>query len=82
MGDTGALGLRRDRGFALLENHQYPRQSADLYAAAGYLCGLLAWMSSDLGQLHNADTQGRTAWLCARSRSWVPPFRCRDDDDR
>ncbi|KPI22955.1 hypothetical protein OV320_1003 [Actinobacteria bacterium OV320] len=67
----------RDRVFALLEGHQYPRQSADLYAAAGYLCGLLAWMSSDLGQLRNADTQGRTAWLCAELaghnelRAWV-----------
>ncbi|MEW2117665.1 XRE family transcriptional regulator [Streptomyces sp. NPDC005474] len=67
----------RDRVFALLEGHQYPRQSTDLYVAAGYLCGLLAWMSSDLGQLRNADTQGRTAWLCAELaghndlRAWV-----------
>ncbi|MFK0111621.1 helix-turn-helix transcriptional regulator [Streptomyces sp. NPDC091217] len=67
----------RDRLFSLLEGHQYPRQSADLYVAAGYLCGLLAWMSSDLGQLHDADTQGRTAWLCAELaghndlRAWV-----------
>ncbi|MFF3375759.1 XRE family transcriptional regulator [Streptomyces sp. NPDC002680] len=67
----------RDRVFALLEGHQYPRQSADLYAAAGYLCGLLAWMSSDLGQLRDADTQGRAAWLCAELaghndlRAWV-----------
>ncbi|MFD5754582.1 XRE family transcriptional regulator [Streptomyces sp. NPDC127044] len=67
----------RDRVFALLEGHQYPRQSADLYVAAGYLCGLLAWMSSDLGQLRDADTQGRTAWLCAELaghndlRAWV-----------
>ncbi|MEU6349627.1 XRE family transcriptional regulator [Streptomyces sp. NPDC047072] len=67
----------RDRVFALLEGHQYPRQSADLYVAAGYLCGLLAWMSSDLGQLREADTHGRTAWLCAELsghndlRAWV-----------
>ncbi|MFD7282148.1 XRE family transcriptional regulator [Streptomyces sp. NPDC059862] len=67
----------RDRVFALLEGHQYPRQTTDLYAAAGYLCGLLAWMSSDLGQLRDADTQGRTAWLCAELaghndlRAWV-----------
>ncbi|WP_233359650.1 XRE family transcriptional regulator [Streptomyces sp. GMY02] len=67
----------RDRVFALLEGHQYPRQSADLYVVAGYLCGLLAWMSSDLGQLRDADTQGRTAWLCAELsghddlRAWV-----------
>ncbi|MFJ7147297.1 XRE family transcriptional regulator [Streptomyces sp. NPDC100445] len=61
----------------LLEGHQFPRQSADLYVAAGYLCGLLAWMSSDLGQPRDADTQGRTAWLCAELsghndlRAWV-----------
>lgn len=67
----------RDRVFRLLEGHQPPRQSADLYVAAGYLCGLLAWMSSDLGNLHAADTQGRTAWLCAETaghdelRAWV-----------
>ncbi|WP_241740935.1 helix-turn-helix transcriptional regulator [Streptomyces sp. L2] len=67
----------RDRVFALLEGHQYPRQSADLYVSAGYVCGLLAWMSSDLGQLQDADTQGRTAWLCAELsqhndvRAWV-----------
>ncbi|MEV7815552.1 XRE family transcriptional regulator [Streptomyces flaveolus] len=67
----------RDRVFSLLEGHQYPRQSADLYVCAGYLCGLLAWMSSDLGQLRDAETQGRTAWLCAELagqndlRAWV-----------
>ncbi|MFJ2906201.1 XRE family transcriptional regulator [Streptomyces sp. NPDC091279] len=67
----------RDRVFGLLEGHQYPRQSTELYAAAGYLCALLAWMSSDLGQLRDAGTQGRTAWLCAELadhndlRAWV-----------
>lgn len=61
-GQTRAL---RDRVFALVEGHQHPRQSTDLYVAAGYLCALLAWMSSDLGQLRDAETQGRTAWLCA-----------------
>ncbi|MFC8520330.1 XRE family transcriptional regulator [Streptomyces sp. NPDC057257] len=79
--DPVALFVRtrvlRDRVFGLLEGHQYPRQSADLYVAAGYLCGLLAWMSSDLGQLRDAETQGRTAWLCAELaghndlRAWV-----------
>ncbi|MEZ0094544.1 helix-turn-helix transcriptional regulator [Streptacidiphilus sp. EB129] len=67
----------RDRVFTLLEGHQPPRQTTNLYVAAGYLCGLLAWASSDLGQLHAADTQGRTAWLCAELaghdglRAWV-----------
>lgn len=67
----------RDRTFALLEGHQPPRQSADLYVVAGHLCGLLAWMTSDLGNLRAADTHGRTAWLCAENadhnglRAWV-----------
>ncbi|MCX4550627.1 MULTISPECIES: helix-turn-helix domain-containing protein [unclassified Streptomyces] len=67
----------RDRVFRLLEGHQPPRQSADLYVSAGYVCGLLAWMSSDLGNLRAADTHGRTAWLCAENaghaalRAWV-----------
>ncbi|WP_262387259.1 helix-turn-helix transcriptional regulator [Streptomyces sp. TRM49041] len=67
----------RDRVFHLLEGRQYPRQSAELYTTAGYLCGLLAWMSSDLGRLAHAETQGRTAWLCAELsgqsdlRAWV-----------
>ncbi|MFC5820994.1 helix-turn-helix domain-containing protein [Nonomuraea harbinensis] len=67
----------RDQVFALLEGRQYPRQSAELYATAGYLCALLAWISSDLGQLSAADTHGRTAWLCAELtghddlRAWV-----------
>ncbi|MFE5868831.1 helix-turn-helix domain-containing protein [Streptomyces roseifaciens] len=55
----------RDRTFAILEGRQYPRQTADLYLVAGYLCTLLAWMSSDLGQLRDAETHGRAAWLCA-----------------
>lgn len=81
LSDPTSLFLRtrrlRDRVFGLLEGHQYPRQSTELYAAAGYLCALLAWMSSDLGQLRDAGTQGRTAWLCAELaghnalRAWV-----------
>ncbi|MGE7439938.1 XRE family transcriptional regulator [Kitasatospora sp. NPDC001175] len=55
----------RDRVFGLLEGHQRPTQSRDLYVIAGYLCGLLAWMSSDLGYRAQAETHGRTAWLCA-----------------
>ncbi|MGV4923684.1 helix-turn-helix domain-containing protein [Streptomyces sp. BHT-5-2] len=56
----------RDRIFDLLRGHQPPKQSSELYVLAGYLCCLLAWMSSDLSpRLDYADTQGRTAWLCA-----------------
>jgi hypothetical protein len=77
-GRTQAL---RDRVFLLLEGHQAPRQSTDLYAAAGYLCALLAWMSSDLGYLAEADAHGRTAWLCAETichndlRAWTASTR-------
>ncbi len=77
----GQVRQLRDRIFGLLEGRQYPRQSADLYAAAGYLCALLAWISSDLGQIRDADTQGRTAWLCAELsghndlRAWVMSTR-------
>lgn len=73
----GKVRALRDRVFALLEGRQYPRQSGALYAAAGYLCALLAWISSDLGQIREADTQARTAWLCAELsghndlRAWV-----------
>ncbi|MFE9568398.1 helix-turn-helix transcriptional regulator [Streptomyces sp. NPDC006692] len=71
----------RDRVFGLVEGHQPPQQSVDLYVSAGYLCGLLAWISSDLGNLRAADTQGRTAWLCAEMaghgelRAWVASTR-------
>ncbi|MFF3399700.1 helix-turn-helix domain-containing protein [Streptomyces sp. NPDC002659] len=77
-----ARGLR-DRVFRLIEGHQAPRLSADLYMSVGYLCGLLAWISSDLGNLRAADTQGRTAWLCAEMaghaelHAWVASTRSR-----
>ncbi|GAA2330380.1 hypothetical protein Scani_34010 [Streptomyces caniferus] len=61
---TAARRLR-DKIFGLLEGHQHPRQTRELYVLAGYLCGLLAWISSDLDEPHQADTQGRVAWLCA-----------------
>ncbi|WP_329137728.1 XRE family transcriptional regulator [Streptomyces sp. NBC_01476] len=67
-GDAVSVFVRtrslRDSVFRLLEGHQSPRQSAELYVVAGYACALLAWMSSDLGHLADADTHGRTAWLC------------------
>lgn len=55
----------RNRAFNLLQGRQHPRQTGDLYVVAGCLCAMLAWMSSDLGQLRYAETHGRTAWLCA-----------------
>jgi hypothetical protein len=55
----------RDRAFELLEGHQHPAQTRDLYLAAGLLCGILADACLDLGSLAAAETQARTAFLCA-----------------
>lgn len=67
----------RNRVFTLLEGRQHPNQTRHLYLTAGRLCGLLAWMSSDVGRHGEAETQARTAWLCAELagadglRAWV-----------
>jgi tetratricopeptide (TPR) repeat protein len=67
----------RNRVFTLLEGRQHPEQTRHLYLTAGRLCGLLAWMASDVGRHVEADTQARTAWLCAELagadglRAWV-----------
>lgn len=67
----------RNRAFELLEGRQYPEQSRELYLVAGVLCGVLANASFDLGWLHAAETQARTAFLCAELagnnslRAWV-----------
>jgi hypothetical protein len=67
----------RNRVFTLLEGRQHPEQTRHLYLTAGRLCGLLAWIASDVGRHAEADTQARTAWLCAELadadglRAWV-----------
>jgi len=67
----------RNRAFELLEGRQYPEQSRELYLVAGALCGVLANASFDLGWLPAAETQARTAFLCAELagnnalRAWV-----------
>jgi hypothetical protein len=67
----------RSRAFELLEGKQRPSQTSDLYKIAGLLCGLLSNASFDLGNLYAAETQARTAFLCAELagnnwlRSWV-----------
>ena len=67
----------RNRVFTLLEGRQHPEQTRHLYLTAGRLCGLLAWMASDVGRHGEAETQARTAWLCAELagadglRAWV-----------
>ncbi|MEV6595496.1 hypothetical protein AB0M36_01375 [Actinoplanes sp. NPDC051346] len=67
----------RSRAFELLEGQQYPDQTRDLYLIAGTLCGVLANASFDLGNLAAAETQARTAYLCAELaghnglRAWI-----------
>lgn len=67
----------RDRAFTLLAGNQSPRQSRDLYAAAGWAITLLAWMSVDLGRPDIAEGHTRTAWACAEAadhdvlRGWI-----------
>ncbi|AZQ72601.1 MULTISPECIES: helix-turn-helix domain-containing protein [Streptomyces] len=67
----------RDETFDLLRGRQRPRQTLDLYAAAGRLCGLSAHVCLDLGDYASAMTHSRTAWACAEEadhhglRAWV-----------
>ncbi|MGH3803110.1 MAG: hypothetical protein ACRDTD_23875, partial [Pseudonocardiaceae bacterium] len=67
----------QDRAFTLLEGHQRPEQSRDLYLVAGITCGLMADASHDLGAAHDAMTQARTGYACADNaghdglRAWI-----------
>ncbi len=67
----------RDRAFTLLAGRQRPRQTRELYAAAGWALTLLAWMSTDLGRPDAAGMHARAAWMCAENadhnglRAWV-----------
>ncbi|WP_137815349.1 hypothetical protein [Gandjariella thermophila] len=67
----------RDRAFELLEGRQHPAQSRELHVVAGVVCGVLANASFDLGWLPAAETQARTAFLCAELagnnalRAWI-----------
>ncbi|TWD79550.1 hypothetical protein FB561_0610 [Kribbella amoyensis] len=67
----------RDRAFKLLAGRQPPRQSRELYAAAGWALTTLAWMSVDLGRPDVAESHTRTAWACAEAadhdelRAWI-----------
>ena len=72
-------GLLTDRVFRLLQQGHQPSDLAkELYTWAGYLCALLAWMAGDLGHPAAAESQARTAWICAEKgsgddtlRAWV-----------
>jgi hypothetical protein len=67
----------RDRVFAKLQGHQRPGQTRDLYLTAAQVCGMLAWITGDLGYQRAAQTHAWTAWVCAEhanhngARAWV-----------
>lgn len=63
----------RKRAFEKLEGQQFPDQSRQLYLIAGLLSGILANASFDLGKLEAAETQARTAFLCAElaGQNWL-----------
>jgi transcriptional regulator with XRE-family HTH domain len=73
------LETRRLRGRVTdrLRGHQRMDQAKDLYLLAAQVCGLLGWMTGDLGNYRAADTHAWTAWMCAEqaghdgARAWV-----------
>ncbi|WUA62767.1 helix-turn-helix domain-containing protein [Streptomyces sp. NBC_00224] len=72
--------LRREV-FRLVEGRQYPNQARHLYVTAGWLCGLAAHVSLDLGHQPSAATHARTAVQCAdiaehhALRAWARSFQ-------
>jgi hypothetical protein len=67
----------RDRLASRLRVHQRLDQAREMYLIAAQVCGLLAWMSGDVGNYRAADTHAWTAWMCAEqadhdgARAWV-----------
>ncbi|MCT6780108.1 XRE family transcriptional regulator [Streptomyces sp. CS7] len=67
--------------FQLLEGRQHPSQTRHLYVVAGWLSGLAAHVSLDLGDRSDAATHVRTAVQCAEIsehsplRAWARSFQ-------
>ncbi|MFD7627810.1 helix-turn-helix domain-containing protein [Streptomyces sp. NPDC059851] len=67
--------------FRLLEGRQHPGQTRHLYVLAGWLSGLAAHVSLDLGHQPSASTHARTVVQCAeiaehpRLRAWARSFQ-------
>ncbi|MBT2446265.1 helix-turn-helix domain-containing protein [Streptomyces sp. ISL-43] len=67
--------------FQLLEGRQHPGQTRHLYVLAGWLSGLAAHVSLDLGHQPSASTHARTVVQCAeiaehpRLRAWARSFQ-------
>ncbi|WP_432114681.1 XRE family transcriptional regulator [Streptomyces sp. S1] len=75
--------IRTARGavFRLLEGRQHPSQTRHLYVVAGWLSGLAAHVSLDLGDRSGAATHARTVVQCAEVsehsslRAWARSFQ-------
>ncbi|MFE3147158.1 XRE family transcriptional regulator [Streptomyces sp. NPDC059218] len=75
--------IRRAQGgvFQLLEGRQHPSQTRHLYMVAGWLSGLAAHVSLDLGDRSAAATHARTVVQCAeisehsQLRAWARSFQ-------
>ncbi|MCP3819361.1 helix-turn-helix domain-containing protein [Streptomyces sp. A3M-1-3] len=71
----------RTEVFRLLEGRQHPGQTRHLYVVAGWLSGLAAHVSLDLGHQPSASTHARTVVQCAeiaehpRLRAWARSFQ-------
>jgi hypothetical protein len=67
----------RDLVAERLRGHVRPGQARDLYLLGAEVCGLLAWMTGDLGDYRAADKHVWAAWACAEqaghdgARAWV-----------
>lgn len=67
--------------FRLLQGRQRPSQTRHLYVVAGWLCGLAAHVSLDLGDRSAASTHARTVVQCADIaehpdlRAWARSFQ-------
>jgi transcriptional regulator with XRE-family HTH domain len=67
----------RDRIASQLHGHQRLDQARELYLISAEVCGLLAWMTGDVGNYRAADMHAWTAWMCAEqaqhdgARAWV-----------
>ncbi|MFE3717052.1 helix-turn-helix domain-containing protein [Streptomyces cyaneofuscatus] len=67
--------------FRLLQGRQTPSQTRHLYVVAGWLCGLAAHASLDLGDRSAASTHARTVVQCAHIaehadlRAWARSFQ-------
>lgn len=55
----------RDHVTVRLRGHTRLDQARDLYLLTAQVCGLLAWLTGDLGNYRAAGTHAWTAWMCA-----------------